>query len=153
MTGVRWSEKDLAEFSQRRDGQQVVDRQRAAARKPVSRPEQELQIQTAEFLDWALMPPARWLHIPNGEKRDDHIAAILNAMGVKPGAADILVFTPGGRFIWIELKSETGRLSASQVDWRDWCRSIGAPWFLCRSLADVIEALTSCQVRLRGALT
>jgi hypothetical protein len=49
----------------------------------------------------------------------------------------------------IELKSATGSLSRPQRAWRDWCRAIGAPWFLCRSLDDVIEALESLQIRLR----
>jgi hypothetical protein len=103
----------------------------------------------AEYLDWALPGDFRWLHIPNGEKRDPIIAAILKRMGVKQGAADVLILRPVGLFVWIELKSNTGSLSRPQREWRDWCRAIGAPWFLCRSLDDVIEALESLQISLR----
>jgi hypothetical protein len=111
--------------------------------------EDELQKQVAGFLDWALPAGFRWLHVPNGGRRDPVVAAILKGFGVKPGAADVLILTPAGRFVWIELKSPTGQLSSEQQDWRDWCRAIGAPWFLCRSLDDVVEALTSLQIRLR----
>ena len=68
----------------------------------IKRPEQALQIATAEFLDWALMPPYRWLHIPNGERRDAVIGKILKAMGVKPGAADALILGPSFPFCWLE---------------------------------------------------
>jgi hypothetical protein len=154
VAGVRWSEEDLAEFSRKRAGREADSKATAPARKPVQRPEQDLQRAVAEFLDLCLLPPARWLHIPNQVgTRDRYEAELLKAMGVKPGAADVLVLTGAGRFVWIELKSDAGRLSPAQQDWRDWCQSIGAPWFLCRSVADVVEALRSCQVRLRGALT
>ncbi len=170
MTGVRWSDEDFAEFSRKRADKAVVRDGAAVARRthnpqaggssPSPAPsrrnrhdEDDLQEAVAEFLDMALLPPARWLHIPNGGTRDTKEAARLKAMGVKAGAADVMVLTGAGRFIWIELKSATGRLRPEQAQWRDWCQTIGAPWFLCRSLADVIEALTSCQVRLKGRLT
>ena len=101
--------------------------------------EDEIQIAAAAFLEIALPPPLRFLHIPNGGSRNAAEAGKLKAMGVKAGAADIMVlgFHP---FIWIEMKSRTGRLRPEQKEWRDWCRSIGAPWFLCRSVEDVAEA-------------
>ncbi|MGL4442993.1 MAG: VRR-NUC domain-containing protein [Alsobacter sp.] len=116
----------------------------------MARPEQELQIAVAAFLDVALPTDWRWLHVPNGGWRTPAEASLMKAMGQKAGAADVLILPPAGRFIWIELKSPAGRLSDSQADWRDWCASIGAPWFLCRSLDDVIEALASLQIRLRA---
>lgn len=120
----------------------------ASKRKPVV-PEEEIQVLVAAFLDRALPRDYRWLHIPNGGARSKREGGLFKAMGVKAGAADVLILTPVGKFIWIELKTATGRLRPGQEDWRDWCRSIGAPWFLCRSLDDVIEALESLQIRLR----
>jgi hypothetical protein len=161
MQGVRWSEDDLKAHQARMGRTHPVPAAPAcvSADAPVSRPkrghpEDDLQRQVAEFLDLALPHPLKWLHIPNGGKRDPVVAAILKAFGTKEGAADCLILgwmTPEGRptFIWIELKSPTGSLSPPQREWRDWCRSIGAPWFLCRSLDDVIAALTSLEIRLR----
>lgn len=120
-----------------------------AAKKPRKREEDALQQQVAAYLDWALPAPLKWLHIPNGGRRDAVTAAILKSFGVKPGAADVLILRPQG-FIWIELKAPKGVLSEDQKAWRDWCRSIGAPWFVCRSLEDVIEALVSEQITLKG---
>lgn len=115
--------------------------------------ENPLQKAVADFLDLALPPPLKWIHVPNGELRDPAAAGKLKAMGVKKGAADVLILGfQGSRFIWIELKSRSGRLSEDQKAWRDWCLSIGAPWFLCRSLEDVRDALESLQIRLMARL-
>lgn len=120
-----------------------------ATNSPKARPEEAIQKQVAEYLDWALPAGYRWLHIPNQRgTRSRWENQLLKAMGVKAGAADVLIFTPHGRFVWIELKAPKGILSEEQKDWRDWCRSIGAPWFLCRSLDDMIEALESLQIRI-----
>ncbi len=114
--------------------------------------EDEIQIAAMRFLDIALPSPLRAMHIPNGGSRNEFEAGKLKAMGVKAGAADILIL--GWRvFIWIELKSRTGKLRTEQAEWRDWCVAIGAPWFLCRSVEDVAEALESLQIRLIGRLT
>ena len=117
---------------------------------PIQRPEQALQIQQVEFLTWALIPPWRFLHIPNGGFRTPAEAAIMKAMGQQAGAADILFLGPAGAFVWIENKSQIGRLSDAQKEWRDWCASIGAPWFLCRSLEDLIAACQDAGVPLKG---
>lgn len=128
--------------------------------------EDDLQVQVAEFLDWALPEPYRWLHVPNGGKRARIEAARLKAMGVKAGAADVLIFCPlpnhlklitrdgmmpaGVRVVWIELKSETGRLTEEQETWRDWCHLTGTPWFCCRSLDEVIEACREVGIPLKA---
>lgn len=117
----------------------------------IQRPEQKLQIDAAKYLELALPPPLRFMHIPNGGHRTQAEAGIFKAMGQKPGAADLLIL--GWRsFIWLELKSPKGRLSEDQKGWRDWCASIGAPWFLIRSLEDLEAALESLQIRLRVLL-
>lgn len=160
MTGVRRDEAWLAAHNAKmaRTPLRVIDRDAtpvapgpqpvAKAKKPAI-PEEDIQILVAAFLDRALPADYRWLHIPNGGARSKREGGIFKAMGVKAGAADVLILTPVGKFIWIELKTATGRLRTEQEGWRDWCRAIGAPWFLCRSLDDVIEALESLQIRLR----
>ncbi len=124
----------------------------AKSRTKKNRPEEKLQIDVAEYLEYALPPPLRFWHTPNQRgTRAKFEARILKAMGVKPGIGDILI---GGwrTLIWIELKSKTGRLEPEQKDWRDWCNSVGIPWFLCRSIDDVVEALESLQIRLLARL-
>lgn len=122
------------------------------ARTISNRPEEALQLQVVEYLELALPAPLRFWHTPN--QRGTRTAwenKLLAALGVKPGIGDVLI---GGwrTLIWIELKSPTGRLSEAQKDWRDWCALVGIPWFLCRSLEDVVEALESLQIRLKVRL-
>lgn len=121
-------------------------------RHKINRAEEALQIQIVEFLDWALPEPLRFWHTPNQRgTRKAWEVALLAALGVKPGIGDILI---GGwrTLIWIEVKTPTGTLSKSQKDWRDWCHQVGIPWFLCRSLEDVADALESLQIRLKARL-
>jgi hypothetical protein len=56
--------------------------------------EDDLQRQVAAYLNWSLPSDYRWLHVPNGGRRDRVAAAILKSFGVKAGAADVLIFTP-----------------------------------------------------------
>lgn len=157
MTGVRWSEDDLAAHKAKMAGHKPAPSVPARApadaaatpKRKLKRPEQEMQILQVEFLEWALVAPWRFLHIPNGGYRTRAEAAVMKAMGQKEGAADILFLGPTWPFVWIENKSEKGRLSDAQTEWRDWCRSICAPWFLCRSLEDMIAACADAGVPLR----
>lgn len=184
MTGVRWSEEDLAAFNARRTrapasprrsihsepvahNSGAPDRPDAGAgagsdkaRQPIQRPkggaksypEEELQKACAEILDTRLRADHRWLHIPNQRgTRKAWEQKLFSALGVKAGAADILIFKPDARFVWIELKSDVGTLSEDQQGWRDWCHSIGACWFLVRSEQDLLDACADAGVVLHGA--
>lgn len=116
------------------------------------REEEKLQIAIVEFLGWALPEPLRFWHTPNQRgTRKAWEVQLLKALGVKPGIGDILI---GGwrTLIWIEVKTPTGTLSDAQKDWRDWCHLVGIPWFLCRSIDDVVDALESLQIRLKVKL-
>jgi hypothetical protein len=114
-------------------------------------PEEEIQKQVAEFLDYALPDDFRWWHTPNQRgTRKQWENALLKALGVKAGVQDVTIVGPNPRLIIIEIKAEKGSLSRSQRDWRDFYQSIGVPWFLCRSLDEVIDALESLQVRLKA---
>jgi len=59
-----------------------------------------------------------YLHPANGGARSAVEGAILKGMGVMPGAPDLLLWK-GGRSFAIELKSETGRTSESQLEMLD----------------------------------
>lgn len=74
----------------------------------MNRPEQLLHRAAAQFLDLALPDGAIWFHCPNGGFRRPKEAAILTALGVRPGIPDLLILYRG-RLIGIELKARTGR--------------------------------------------
>lgn len=164
MTGVRWSDDDLKAYLARASSNAppVVPATPGAATAPLrlvearekrahNRPEEDIQKQVAEYLDLALPPDLRWWHTPNQRgTRKKWEVALLKALGVKPGVQDITIVGRGPRVIIIEMKSGAGSLNKAQKDWRDFYRSVGIPWFLCRSLEDVIAALEDCGVRLRA---
>jgi hypothetical protein len=58
-----------------------------------------------------------------------------------PGSGDILGILPGGRFLSIQTKSTTGRLSPEQCVWLETVRGAGAVAIVARSVDDLIEGL------------
>lgn len=114
------------------------------------RPEEVLQIAVAELLDLGLPQGWRWWHTPNQRgTRKYWEQKLLKALGVKAGIQDVTIVGPDPRLVIIELKSDTGSLSKSQREWRDFYRSIGVPWFLARTIDDVIAACQDAGVPLR----
>ena len=73
---------------------------------------------------------------PRGAKRQ----AILVGMGVHAGFADLIVISVG-RVLFLEVKSQTGRLRKSQEVFRDTVVTQGFGWALVRSVDDALGAL------------
>ena len=73
---------------------------------------------------------------PRGARRQ----SILVGMGVHAGFADLIVIS-GGRVLFLEVKSETGRLRKSQEVFRDTVCAQGFGWALVRSVDDALGAL------------
>lgn len=74
---------------------------------------------------------------------------------VSPGAAgvpDRIVVLPGGRVIFVELKTDTGRLSPGQRVQLDKLRSLGAEAVVVRGSAGVQEFLAMCKGEARICL-
>lgn len=65
----------------------------------------------------------------------------LKKMGLTPGVSDLVIVAEGGRFYGMEVKTEKGRLSESQVIFRDRCRELGIPYVVVRSVEEVVEQL------------
>ena len=66
--------------------------------------------------------------------------AILVGMGVHAGFADLIVIS-GRRVLFLEVKSQTGRLRKSQEVFRDTVCAQGFGWALVRSVDDALGAL------------
>lgn len=73
------------------------------------------------------------LHIPNGGSRNIAEAVNLKKMGVQPGVPDLLLPWPAGGYggLWIELKSESGKPTARQIDWIRYLRAAGYCAYVC----------------------
>lgn len=159
MQGVRWSEEDLKAHQARRANLRVVSAPPAPVpadalvstrkRAKFKRPEQVLQIAAIEFLHVALPPSWRVFHVPNGGARSPIEAAILKAMGVHPGVGDLAFIGPGGRFVGAEAKAGRNGLTDDQTEWRDWCVANQVPWFLFRSIDELVSGCLDAGVPLR----
>lgn len=117
-------------------------------RKP--QPEQALQRQVAQFLAVALDGNSWFSSMPlggGGKLR----GAILHGLGVKRGLPDVLVINDG-RAIWIELKVGKGRVSEGQRECHLALARARCPVAVCRSLNEVIMALTDAGVPLCAEL-
>ena len=66
--------------------------------------------------------------------------SILVGMGVHTGFADLIVIS-GGRVLFLEVKSQTGRLRKAQEVFRDTVCAQGFGWALVRSVDDALGAL------------
>ena len=107
-------------------------------------PEADLQRSVVTALKFALPKTAIIHHCanevtepgPRGAKRQ----AILVGMGVHPGFADLMVLCDS-RVLFLEVKSETGRLRKSQEVFRDTVCAQGFGWALVRSVDDALGAL------------
>ena len=73
---------------------------------------------------------------PQGARRQ----AILVGMGIHAGFA-VLIVISGGRVLFLEVKSETGRLRKSQEVFRDTVITQGFGWALVRTVDDALGAL------------
>lgn len=75
-------------------------------------------------------------HIPNEGKRTTYTGRNLVKAGLKKGVPDYHLPLPTNRWagLYIEFKSESGRLSKHQIEWCTKLRYVGHQVVVCRSL-------------------
>jgi len=78
--------------------------------------------------------------VTGGDRPGKLRQAILVGMGIHPGFADLIVLS-GGKVLFLEVKSPTGRLSPAQVAFREAVLAQGFGWALVRSVEDALGAL------------
>lgn len=76
-----------------------------------------------------------WMHIPNGEKRDAITGAKLKRMGVRAGAADLLIGWRG-QTLFVEIKAEDGRQTETQKEFEKAALAAGHAYVLVRNLQE-----------------
>ena len=69
-----------------------------------------------------------FIHMPNGGNRSAATGALLKRMGVLPGVSDYICTQPssGWPLLWIELKTETGKVTDTQKEFLAAQRQNGA---------------------------
>jgi hypothetical protein len=107
-------------------------------------PEADLQRAVVQALRLALPRKAIVHHCANevteAGPRSAKRQAILVGMGVHAGFADLIVLS-GGRVLFLEVKSQSGRLRKSQEVFRDTVCAQGFSWALVRSIDEALGAL------------
>lgn len=61
-----------------------------------------------------------------------------------PGTPDLLLILPDGKSLFIEVKSERGKLTPSQKEMHATLELLGHRVIVARSVGDVLEVLQSC---------
>ena len=103
-------------------------------------PEANLQKLIIQHLTLLRKPGVLFLSIPNEAKRSAIMGGHLKAMGLRPGAADLLIVVRG-RAHFMELKSEAGEQRATQIAFEADCVIAGAPYALCNNIGDALMTL------------
>ena len=119
----------------------------------MSRNQPELQVHKAimAYLDCVLPKTVRAFHPANGGRRDAKTGAMLKALGVKAGVADIVLVRQGGVMAFLEVKAGKGSPSPAQRDWQDWCAENAVPYAIVRSIGDVQTVLMDWNIQTREA--
>lgn len=84
-------------------------------RRRSARPEDQIQRAVFQHLKTRGAPGVFAFHVPNGGKRKPIEASILKGLGVRTGVPDIIAIH-NGRTYGLELKSEGGKVSESQIE-------------------------------------
>jgi len=110
----------------------------------MTHPESDLQIAIVRYLRTSNIPV---FSVPNeasgrvNSKRGLSRISRLKAMGMTPGAPDLVAFF-NGRVIFLELKAPRGRLSEHQKEMQALCAEHMVMYYVIRSIDDLLEAIT-----------
>lgn len=96
-----------------------------------------------------VLPGAIIFHVPNGGVRSKAEAAQFKRLGVLAGVPDLTILTKCGRTLFVEVKSQSGRLSPDQVAFRDFCIAAAIPHAVVRSVEETRNFLSANDVRTR----
>ena len=88
-----------------------------------------------------------------GAKRHPAEQARLKAMGMQPGQPDISLYLPGGRTVFIELKTEKGRVSDNQRERHELLKNLGFDVHVLRArdggaAIDLVEAIIQAAIHM-----
>jgi len=83
--------------------------------------------------------------IPNGGHRHIAVARKLKAEGVRAGVPDIFLAQPaqGKHGLFIEMKSEKGKISPEQTEWLSFLNGNGYATFICYSWIEAAMAISN----------
>jgi hypothetical protein len=104
------------------------------------RPEQQIHRAVVQHLRQRGVPGLVLLHPANGGARKPVEAAIFKSLGVRPGAADLLLWHDGKSFA-LELRAEGCRPTVAQLEFLDDMKNAGAFTCLCEGFDRALKVL------------
>lgn len=124
----------------------------AKRKKPRPASEDGLHAAVAQILRIVLAgQPVPWTHFPAGGYRLTRAAqARLSRLGLAAGWPDLILLHKGSTF-GIELKTQHGRVSPAQRMQHARLRGAGMEIAVCRSVDDVLAALTAWEIPMLSA--
>lgn len=87
--------------------------------------------------------------IPNGGSRNVIEAVNLKAQGVLAGIPDLVILGPRGFTLWVEVKTETGKLTKNQRNMYEWMHDNGHKIKIIRSFEDFMSEMEKYQLNLQ----
>ena len=102
--------------------------------------EAQHQASVIEWCDWMHIPV---FHVPNGGYRHKHTAYQLKSQGVRAGVPDLVIPVARGGYhgLYVEMKAQGGRVSASQRQWLDLLSREGYCAIVCIGADEAIEKI------------
>ncbi len=77
--------------------------------------------------------------VPNGGKRNVREAVAMKRTGTVAGVSDLIVLGNNKRVFFVEVKTDKGKLSEPQIDFKKLVESKGFNYLLVRSFADFLK--------------
>ena len=116
--------------------------------------EHQIQCFLCDLLDYKLVNPKKgyYFAVPNGEIRGKdplqsaRVMQRLKKEGVRNGVADIVVLLKGGDVIFVEMKTDKGKQSASQKEFEKIVKELGYNYIILHNTDECeqfAEAITS----------
>ena len=111
--------------------------------------EDERQIQRS-IVAWArrVAPDARTQHVPMNQA--NRVAgAIMKGDGAAAGFSDLIVIAPGGKTLFLEVKTSSGKLSEAQKSFANDLQLMGHNYSVVRSIDDARVAFDRAGIKMR----
>lgn len=141
--------KDATAGAKPLTAEQLIKAEKAPIRANAYNSENYLQKKCfAYFLERYPSEGGLLFHVPNEARRSFSNAMLMKSMGVTAGVSDFIYFTPRGRVVCIELKTETGRQSESQKQWQRAVESVGIRYVLVRSFYEFVALIENIHTEL-----
>ena len=110
--------------------------------------EEQIQREIIQYIS-AVIPRSLVFSVPNAAPRTWGGRASNGVPGLMKGAPDLIAVMPGGRVLFIEVKTPKGSSSDDQFAFSGRCRALGQAYFVARSLDDCRRAFAALGIETR----